>query len=159
MDPISGMSDGSSRILVHPSVSKQYEHWPSFKRNPSMWAQSHILPNGSNHDCLKWWRTADIGVLSAIDSNALAICRRVADGRVSAIAGRNKGQRTKSRVGVKALAMLLVKWGKALDRASEAAEEDSETDEGDSGPSRRTHLPLSSGVDPRGRIPLAVEAL
>ncbi|KAG6380328.1 hypothetical protein JVT61DRAFT_8438 [Boletus reticuloceps] len=133
-------------------------------------------------------RTADIGVLSAIDSNALLedeererIClllfdaearvrkaaspfvagvwQEVADERVSAIAGRNKGQRTKSRAGVKALAMLLVKWGKALDRASEAAEEDSETDEGDSGPSRRTHLPLSCGVDPRGRIPLAVEAL
>ncbi|KAF8452670.1 hypothetical protein L210DRAFT_3639153 [Boletus edulis BED1] len=133
-------------------------------------------------------RTADIGVLSAIDSNALLedeererIClllfdaearvrkavspfvagvwQEVADERVSAIAGRNKGQKTKSRAGVKALAMLLVKWGKALDRASEAAEEDSEAGEGDSEPSRRTHLPHSSGVDPRGRIPLAVEAL
>ena len=131
-------------------------------------------------------RTAVIGVLSAIDSNALLedeererIClllfdaevrvrkavspfvagvwQEAADERASAVVGRNKGEKVKSRAGVKALAMLLVKWGKALDRASEAVEEESEA--GDGPPSRRIHLPSSSGADPRGRIVLAVEAL
>ena len=73
--------------------------------------------------------------------------------RVSAVAGRNKGETVKSRASVKALAMLPVKWGKALDRASEAAEEESEAGEGDGVPGRPIHL---SGVDPRGRIVLAV---
>ena len=133
-------------------------------------------------------RTAVIGVLCAIDGNALLedeererIClllfdaearvrkavssfvagvwQEGADERVSAVAGRNKGEQVKSRAGVKASAMLLVKWGKALDRASEAAEEESEVGEGDGVPGRRIHLPSSSGVDPRGRIVLAVEAL
>lgn len=133
-------------------------------------------------------RTAVIGVLSAIDSNALledeerermclllfdaearvrkavstfvtGVWQEVADERVAAVAGRNKSDQVKSRAGVKALAMLLVKWGKALDRAIEAAEEESEAGEADDVPSRRIHLPYSSGVDPRGRIVLAVEAL
>ncbi|KAF8558607.1 hypothetical protein OG21DRAFT_1504012 [Imleria badia] len=133
-------------------------------------------------------RTAVIGVLSVIDSNALledeerermclllfdaearvrkavsafvaGVWQEVADERVSAVAGRNKGEQVKARAGVKSLAMLLVKWGKALDRASEAAEEESEAGEGDAVPSRRIHLPSASGVDPRGRIVLAVEAL
>lgn len=131
-------------------------------------------------------RTTVIGVLSAIDGNALledeerermclllfdaearvrkavspfvaGVWQEVAEERLSAVAGRNKGEKIKSRVGVKALTMLVVKWGKALDRASEAAEEESEGGEGVS--SRRIHLPSSSGVDPRGRIVLAVEAL
>lgn len=133
-------------------------------------------------------RTAVIGVLSAIDANALLedeerdrislllfdaeprvrkavsafvarVWQEVVDERVSAVARRNKGEQVKSRAGVKALAMLLVKWGKALDRASEAAEEESEAGEGTGVPGRRIHLPSSSGVDPRGRIMLAVEAL
>lgn len=131
-------------------------------------------------------RTAVIGVLSAIDSNALledeerermclllydaearvrkavsafvaGIWREVAEERVSAVAGRNKSEKVKSRAGIKALVMLLVKWGKALDRLSEVAEEESEA--GEDAPTRRVHLPSSSSVDPSGRIVLAVEAL
>lgn len=131
-------------------------------------------------------RTAVIGVISAIDANALledeerericlllfdaearvrkavsafvaGIWEEGAEERVSAVAGRNKSDKIKSRAGVKALTMLLVKWGKALDRASETAEEESEAGEGV--PSRRVHLLSSTGVDPRGRIVLAVEAL
>jgi cohesin complex subunit SA-1/2 len=43
-----------------------------------------------------------------------------------AVVGRHKGEKVKSRAGVKALAMLLVEWGKALDCASEAVEEETE---------------------------------
>lgn len=131
-------------------------------------------------------RTAVIGVLSAIDTSALledeerermclllfdaearvrkavsgfvaGVWQEVAEERLSAAAGRNKSEKVKSRAGVKALAMLLVKWSKALDRASEAAEEDSETGEGV--PTRRIHLPSSSEIDLKGRTVLAVEAL
>lgn len=131
-------------------------------------------------------RTSVIGVLSAIDSNALledeerermclllfdaearvrkavagfvaGVWQEVAEERLSAVAGRNKGEKIKSRAGVKALAILLVNWGKVLDRASEVAEEESEAGEGV--PSRRVHLPSLTGVDPRGRIVLAVDAL
>ena len=51
------------------------------------------------------------------------------------------------------MAMFPVKWGKALDRTSEAAEEENEVGVGDGVPGRPIHL---SGVDPRGRIVLAV---
>lgn len=74
--------------------------------------------------------------------------------------GKNKaGDKVKTRVGVKLLAMLLVRWGKALDRASDAAEEESLlSGEGGSSPGQRVH-PHVIGADPRSRIALAVEAL
>ena len=102
---------------------------------------------------------AEVRVRKAVSAFVAGVWQEVADERVSAVVGRNKGDKVKSRAGVKALAMLLVKWGKALDRALQTAEEESEADEGDGVPSRRVHLPSMSGVDPRGRIVLAVEAL
>ncbi|KAI6145125.1 hypothetical protein BKA82DRAFT_4170216 [Pisolithus tinctorius] len=75
--------------------------------------------------------------------------------------GKSKASdKAKARVGVKVLAMLLVKWGKALDRTSESMEEESVLS-GESGvvTRQRVHPPYMTGADPRSRIALAVEAL
>ncbi|KAI6015155.1 hypothetical protein F5J12DRAFT_519559 [Pisolithus orientalis] len=75
--------------------------------------------------------------------------------------GKSKASdKVKARVGVKVLAMLLVKWGKALDRTSESMEEESVLS-GESGvvTRQRVHPPYMTGADPRSRIALAVEAL
>ncbi|KAI6126831.1 hypothetical protein F5141DRAFT_1083660 [Pisolithus sp. B1] len=83
--------------------------------------------------------------------------------RMAATTSKGKGKgsdKTKARVGVKALAMLLVKWGKALDRTLETVEEESVLS-GESGvvTRQRVHPPYMTGADPRSRIVLAVEAL
>lgn len=75
--------------------------------------------------------------------------------------GKNKGGgKGKARAGVKALAILLVKWGKVLDRKSESAEEESVlSGEGGGVRAQRAHPPHVTGTDPRSRTALAVEAL
>ncbi|KAF9232626.1 hypothetical protein BU15DRAFT_90603 [Melanogaster broomeanus] len=102
-------------------------------------------------------------VRKAVGGFVAGVWQELAEERVAVVAGRNKnkgGEKGKTRAGVKALAMLLVKWGKALDRASEAAEEESVlSGEGSGGAGRRTHPSSMVGVDPRGRIALAVDAL
>ncbi|KIJ16482.1 hypothetical protein PAXINDRAFT_113645 [Paxillus involutus ATCC 200175] len=106
---------------------------------------------------------AEARVRKAVGGFVGGVLQELADERVAVFMGRNKnkvGEKDKARAGVKALAMLLVKWGKALDRASEASEEESVlSGEGGSGSGRRIHPPSVAGADPRGRIALAVEAL
>ncbi|KIK96764.1 hypothetical protein PAXRUDRAFT_825621 [Paxillus rubicundulus Ve08.2h10] len=106
---------------------------------------------------------AEARVRKAVGGFVGGVLQELAEERVAVLAGRNKnkaGEKVKARAGVKALAMLLVKWGKALDRASEASEEESVlSGEGGSGSGRRIHPPSVGGADPRGRIALAVEAL
>ncbi|KAG6336650.1 hypothetical protein ID866_2431 [Astraeus odoratus] len=75
--------------------------------------------------------------------------------------GKNKrNEKAKARAGVKAFAMLLVKWAKSLDRASDSAEEESVlSGEGGAVFHQRVHPPYVAGADPRSRTALAVEAL
>ncbi|KAF9011840.1 hypothetical protein BDQ17DRAFT_1396897 [Cyathus striatus] len=86
------------------------------------------------------------------------------------LVGRNKvRQKAKDRVGLKALAALLVQWGKSLDDligendSSENGDTDAEdTEEGarDARPStRRKEVLALAGTGQKGRVALAVEAL
>ncbi|KAF9224974.1 hypothetical protein BS17DRAFT_779369 [Gyrodon lividus] len=106
---------------------------------------------------------AETRVRKAVAGFVAGVWEELAEERVAVVAGRNKnkaGEKGKARSGVKALAMLLVKWGKTLDRASEVVEEESVlSGEGGGGPGGHMHPPSVVGVDPRGRIALAVEAL
>ena len=80
---------------------------------------------------------------------------------------RSVGKRTTEKetamIGVKALAMLLVQWGRALDSGKSADEDDGADDESQSEPStRRTKskaMMALAGAKQRGRMSLAVEAL
>ena len=93
--------------------------------------------------------------------------RGVWDDSVDArLIGRNKpSKEDRERAGVKALAMLLVKWGKVLDMIVGESDEDKDgVDEegnvgnGNSRPSRKEVAALIA-KDQRGRMALAVEAL
>ena len=88
------------------------------------------------------------------------------DEKLSAL--RKPSEKDKERVGIKALAELLVKWGKALDsisgdaEESEIGDEDTETGEGINGKrqsKRRKELIALVAAEDRGRISMAVEAL
>ncbi|EIW79750.1 hypothetical protein CONPUDRAFT_106434 [Coniophora puteana RWD-64-598 SS2] len=139
-------------------------------------------------------RCAVLGVLGALDGHALLedadrerLCLLVFDEepRVRrAVAGFVRGvwedaveerlvgrrgktdEKTRGRVGTKALAVLLVRWGVALERErSAAAGEDDEGgsvysgEGGTSAPHRSAHVPPSVAADQAGRTALAVEAL
>ncbi|CCM03065.1 uncharacterized protein FIBRA_05185 [Fibroporia radiculosa] len=78
------------------------------------------------------------------------------------LVGKKPNSRDRQRIQFKALGILLVKWGRALDKA--ASDVDSEDDENDlgEGPSKRTKLQEVTtllGSERKGRVPLAVEAL
>lgn len=83
------------------------------------------------------------------------------------LAGKGKASaKDKERAGIKALAMLLVKWGKALDKIvgepdeSENGDTGDDIAEGSSRPAaRRKEVAALVGLGPRGRTALAVEAL
>ncbi|KIJ64745.1 hypothetical protein HYDPIDRAFT_28110 [Hydnomerulius pinastri MD-312] len=106
---------------------------------------------------------AEARVRKAVAGFVTGVWEELTEERLAVAAGRNKnkvGEKGKTRAGVKALAMSLVKWGKTLDRASEATEEESVlSGEGGGVPGRHVHPPSAVGVDPRGRTALAVEAL
>ena len=76
------------------------------------------------------------------------------------MAGRKLSAEDKSRVGVKALAGLLVKWGKALSQQGEHDSEDNGSDDASAGTSR-TNLREARvlGLSKKGRIAHVVEAL
>ncbi|KAH7883079.1 hypothetical protein F5I97DRAFT_1979019 [Phlebopus sp. FC_14] len=102
-------------------------------------------------------------VRKAVAGFVAGVWEELKEERVTVITGRHKSknaENAKTRAGFKALASLLVKWGKALDRTSEVAEEESVLS-GEGGNMRWRHVrPLSMiGADARGRTALAVEAL
>ena len=74
-------------------------------------------------------------------------------------------EKNEERIGIKALAEFLVKWGKALDSVSgdaELGDEDTENGEGSDGrqqSKRRKELIALVATEDRGRISMAVEAL
>ncbi|KAH7915934.1 hypothetical protein BJ138DRAFT_1076400 [Hygrophoropsis aurantiaca] len=128
-------------------------------------------------------RIAVIGVLGAIDGHSLledereklcllvydeeARVRKAVSGFVSGVweelveerlVGRKPTQKMKERAGIKALGMLLVRWGKILDKAAEIGEDESVLS-GQGGPSRTIQASVLLATDQRGRTALAVEAL
>ena len=134
-------------------------------------------------------RVAVVQVLQAIDGHGLledeqrdrlcllvfdeeARMRRAVSGFVKGVwqeavndrlVGRKPNAKEKKRVGVKALAMLLVHWGRALDKG--ASDEDTEGDEdgdqseGSSKRGRGKEFAPLVGVEQKSRTALAVEAL
>jgi cohesin complex subunit SA-1/2 len=81
---------------------------------------------------------------------------------------RKPSEKDKERIGIKVLAELLVKWGKALDSISgdaadsEIGDEEIETGEGSNGrrqSKQRKELIALVAAEDRGRISMAVEAL
>ena len=78
------------------------------------------------------------------------------------LVGRKPSDTDKHRAGVKALGMLLVNWGRALDKsASDGDSEEEDTDLGE-GPSKRVRAKEVAslvGPNPKGRTALVVEAL
>ncbi|KAI6128214.1 hypothetical protein EDD16DRAFT_1550109 [Pisolithus croceorrhizus] len=105
----------------------------------------------------------EVRVRRAVAVFVAGVWTELVEERMAATTSKGKGKgsdKTKARVGVKALAMLLVKWGKALDRTLETVEEESVLS-GESGvvTRQRVHPPYMTGADPRSRIVLAVEAL
>ncbi|KAH7929010.1 hypothetical protein BV22DRAFT_1003690 [Leucogyrophana mollusca] len=129
-------------------------------------------------------RIAVIGVLGAIDGHSLLedeerekLCllvydeetrvRKAVSGFVSGVweelveerlVGRKSTEKMKQRAGIKALAILLVRWGKVLDKAADAVEDES-VSSGQGGPSRTAQASAILSADQRGRTALAVEAL
>ncbi|OBZ76095.1 Cohesin subunit psc3 [Grifola frondosa] len=125
-------------------------------------------------------RVAVVQVLQAIDSHGLledeqrerlcllvfdeeARVRKAVSGFVKGVweesveerlVGRKATDMEKSRVGVKALGMLLVNWGKALDKTSGNNDGDDEDDVG-----LGKEVASLVGPNPKGRTALAVEAL
>ncbi|KAA1471951.1 hypothetical protein DENSPDRAFT_148019 [Dentipellis sp. KUC8613] len=82
------------------------------------------------------------------------------------LAGRKVSDQDQERAGVKALGMLLVKLGKALDKLiGQSDEDDTDNDglagggEGSSGPKRVKEVAALVGAEQKGRTALAVEAL
>lgn len=81
------------------------------------------------------------------------------------LAGRGKlNEEERQRAGIKAVAMLLVRWGKALDKVTGYAEEDNSNAEGereDGMPraNKRREVAALVTLDQKGRTALAVEAL
>ena len=78
------------------------------------------------------------------------------------LAGRKMSGEDKDRVGVKALAALLVKWGKALDKVVGQDGEENGSDDSGEGPSRPSNLREVGaivGLSKKGRTAHAVEAL
>ncbi|TFK29563.1 hypothetical protein FA15DRAFT_632012 [Coprinopsis marcescibilis] len=135
-------------------------------------------------------RVAVIQVLGAIDGHSLLeeeerdkLCLLVYDGEVKVrkavsqfvynvweevveelLVGKTKfTDLDKTRTGIKALATLLVKWGKALEDGEDDAEESEDVDDGASRTSRKARRKeiwgLIGSSDHRGRTALAVEAL
>ena len=106
---------------------------------------------------------AEVRVRRAVAGFVAGVWEELAEERITVTGkkGRNKGgAKAKERAGVKALAILLVKWGKVLDRKSESAEEESVlSGEGGGVHTQRIHPSHITGVDPRSRTALAVEAL
>jgi cohesin complex subunit SA-1/2 len=75
------------------------------------------------------------------------------------LVGRDVGEQEKSWTGLKALAGLLVKWGKALDKA-EAGDDAGDDDESQTRASgSRPSVATLPGAEKDGRIPLVVDAL
>ncbi|PSR72770.1 hypothetical protein PHLCEN_2v11369 [Hermanssonia centrifuga] len=79
------------------------------------------------------------------------------------LVGRKPNSKEKKRAGVKSFAMLLVQWGRALDKGivdDEAdAEDDGDQSEGSSKRGRGKEVASLVGLDQKGRTALAVEAL
>jgi len=106
---------------------------------------------------------AEVRVRRAIAGFVAGVWEELAEERNTVTGNKRKhkgGAKGKERAGVKALAILLVKWGKVLDRKSESAEEESVlSGEGGGARTQRVHPPHVTGADPRSRTALAVEAL
>ncbi len=77
------------------------------------------------------------------------------------LVGRKPSDTDKSRAGVKALGMLLVNWGRALDKSTGDGDGDDESDlgEGTSKRVRAKEVASLVGHNPKGRTALVVEAL
>jgi cohesin complex subunit SA-1/2 len=78
------------------------------------------------------------------------------------LAGRKLSREDKNKVGVKVLAALLVKWGKALDKVSGNDSEDNSSDDATGGVSRASGMREAgaiAGLSRKGRTAHAVEAL
>ena len=135
-------------------------------------------------------RVAVVQVLQAIDENGLLedeqrerLCllvfdeenkmRRVVGGFVKGVwqesveerlVGRKPNAKDKKRADIKAIAMLLVQWGRALDKGKGLRDEDDMDDDGDQSEgstkqARRKEMVTLVGPDQKGRTALAVEAL
>ncbi|OCH94580.1 hypothetical protein OBBRIDRAFT_747233 [Obba rivulosa] len=77
------------------------------------------------------------------------------------LVGKKASNQDKQRAGIKALGMLLVKWGKALGKTDQEDEVDDENDlgEGSSTQHRAEEVASLVGPDRKGRISLVMEAL
>ena len=77
------------------------------------------------------------------------------------LVGRRASDSDKHRAGIKALGMLLVSWGRALDKTTGDADEDDNMDlgEGSSKKVRAKEVASLVGHNPKGRTALVVEAL
>lgn len=80
------------------------------------------------------------------------------------LVGQKPSAKDKKRAGVKALAMLLVQWARALDKGRGARDDDDADDDGDqsegsSKHARRKEVVALVGPEQKGRTALAVEAL
>ncbi|KAL4076765.1 hypothetical protein V8B97DRAFT_2084279 [Scleroderma yunnanense] len=106
---------------------------------------------------------AEVRVRRAVAAFVAGVWEEHLEERVTITGSKNKnksGSKAKERAGVKALATLLVKWGKTLDRTSDAAEEESVlSGEGGGVRGQRVHLPYVTEMDPKSRTALAVDAL
>lgn len=80
------------------------------------------------------------------------------------LVGRKPNAKDKKRADTKAFAMLLVKWGRALDKGKGLRDEDDMDNDGDQSEgstkqARRKEMVALVGADQKGRTALAVEAL
>lgn len=78
------------------------------------------------------------------------------------LVGRKPNATEKKRAGIKAFAMLLVQWGRALDKGKgirDEDEEDGDQSEGSSKQARRKEVATLVGAERKSRTALAVEAL
>ncbi|KAI5121584.1 hypothetical protein M0805_009455 [Coniferiporia weirii] len=103
---------------------------------------------------------ADAKVRRAVSSFVYGVWEEAVEQRL--VGKKSPSETEKGRAGLKALAQLLVQWGRALDRASAEGGEDldgeaSSQGDGPSSSSREVSAVLSS--QQKGRIALAVEAL
>ncbi|KAH8112371.1 hypothetical protein DFH11DRAFT_1607236 [Phellopilus nigrolimitatus] len=104
---------------------------------------------------------ADAKVRRAVSSFVQGVWEEAVEQRL--VGKRNPSETEKDRAGLKALALLLVQWGRALDRASAESGEDPDgegSSQGD-GPSSSGNREMSAVLSSqqKGRVALAVEAL
>lgn len=102
---------------------------------------------------------ADAKVRRAVSSFVHGVWNEAVEQRL--IGKKKPSENEKDRAGLKALAQLLVQWGRASDRASLSHNTglDNESNSQDDGPSSRRGIDALLGVSLKGRIALAIEAL